>query len=329
MVMLRRSKPILFLFLALWALGKANSASAFLGRYPTANGTATNAAARVVPPSPPVEKANQSSRIVADLSSPVSSWPFVRGKPRAVAPVPLVLNRTVQQYVDAFLDQPLALKLGLQRSKPYLTEMVAQLERAGLPRDLIFLAFAESKFSQHGAGPWQLIRATARRFGLRVDEWVDERLDPVLSTKAAAEYLTKLHDDADDWRVVLAEWNRGENSLLAGDLWNLRGAGYERLLARLPRRTRQLINRFMAVALIARDARAYGFEPVEFYAPPAYYHVKVKGGIPLRMVAAQEGTTVDAIKTLNPAFLADRVPPYVPTYDVRVAIGAPEQASDF
>src|SRR5579863_1797049 len=185
------------------------------------------------------------------VSAP-GTLPFVRSKPKTVPPFPLVMNRTVQSYVDEYLAQPQGLKESFERSQPYMPEMTALLEHEGLPRDLIFLAFAESAFSKSGAGPWQLSKTTARRFGLVINKWVDERRDPIKSTRAAAEYLATLHDETPgDWRMTLVAWNNGDARL--DHYLKLQDDSYERLVAHLPRRTRGLMNRFMAVALIARN----------------------------------------------------------------------------
>jgi len=186
--------------------------------------------------------------------------PFVRSKPKAVMPFPVVLNRTVQAYVDSYVAQPQGLKQSFQRSQPYLSEMVNVLQSEGLPPDLVYLAFAESAFDETGAGPWQLNKVTARRFGLTIDRWVDQRRDPIESTRAAAEYLATLHDETDhDWRMTLVAWNNGDARL--DHYLRLQDATYERLMSRLPRRTRSLMNRFMAVAVIAHHTEEYGIEP--------------------------------------------------------------------
>ena len=205
-----------------------------------------------------------------------SEMPFVRSQPKAVAPFPLVLNRTVQQYVKQFTAQPQGLKQSFRRSRPYMPAMIREFQLAGLPSDLIYLAYAESGFSPKGDGPWQLEKATARRFGLTVNDWVDERRDPVKSTRAAAEYLATLHDaTGSDWRMTLVAWNNGDGTI---DRYSrLRSASYDRLMMKLPYRTRALMNRFMAVALIARHASDYGLDDISFDQPPHYKVLKVKG----------------------------------------------------
>lgn len=240
---------------------------------------------------------------------------FYHNAPHRVAPFPLVLNMAVRRYVDEMLGQSGDVQAAFQRVAPYKPEMVRELEQRGLPRDLIYLAFAESRFSALGAGPWQLSRATARRFGLRVDGYVDERRDPVKSTRAAAEFLASLHDELGDWRLTLASWNTGEGSI--DRLWSLRGAAYDRLIKRLPRRTRILLNRFMAAAFIARNAETYGLEPVEYSAPP-YVRITVRGGTALRRIAKSIGTTTAVLRKLNPALLIEYAPPDVARYEIWV-----------
>jgi membrane-bound lytic murein transglycosylase D len=245
------------------------------------------------------------------------SLPFVRSKPKAVMPFPVVLNRTVQAYVDSYVAQPQGLKRSFQRSQPYLSEMVDVLESEGLPPDLVYLAFAESAFDEKGAGPWQLNRATARHFGLTIDRWVDQRRDPIESTRAAAEYLATLHDETDhDWRMTLVVWNNGDARL--NHYLRLQGAPYERLMSRLPRRTRSLMNRFMAVAVIAHHTEEYGIEPAANDAQPHYHLVSVAGGTPLSELAPQLHTSLLVLRSLNPALLRDCTPPNAYHYQLRV-----------
>ena len=90
--------------------------------------------------------------------------------------------------------------------------MTQVLGQYGVPSDLVYLAFAESSFSKGGAGPWQLTKATARRFGLRVNDFVDERRDPLMSNRAAAEYLAQLHHQMGDWRLTVCAGIRAEHA---------------------------------------------------------------------------------------------------------------------
>lgn len=252
--------------------------------------------------------------IAAELSS--AEMAFIRSRPHKVAPFPLVLNRTVERYVQRFADYSVGIKASFRRSRPYLPAMVKVLEKHGLPPDLVYLSFAESSFSSKGSGPWQLCKATARRFHLKVNRYVDERRDPIMSTRAAADYLATLHKQAGDWHITLVAWNQGEAAL--NRYWSLRGVKYNRLIAHLPHDTRALLNRFMAVAIIAHHAERYGIEPVDFSEPPQFFHVTVKGGTPLRVVAKHSGISVRTLRKYNPALLSNRVPPNVTRYKLRI-----------
>ena len=249
---------------------------------------------------------------------PVTS-PYVLPLPQPVPPFPILLNQAVRRYVLDFLSSPDRLQDTFDRSHQYLPDMVRVLRSYGLPDDLVYLAFAESEFSKLGKGPWQLSSDTARRFGLRIDDYVDERRDPVMSTKAAAEYLATLHDEAgDDWPMTLVAWNNGDRAI--NKYWSLRGPKMEKFGNRLPRRTRGLMGRFMAVAYIAHHADTYGVTPIKLDEPPAYQMLPVSGGTPLSRVALNHGTTLQRLHELNPALLQDVVPPDQASYSVRVPV---------
>lgn len=243
---------------------------------------------------------------------------FVRSEPHEVAPFPVVLNHTVQQYVDAFAEQPAGIDASFQRSRPYIPQMVKVMEGNGLPSDLVYLSFAESSFSSKGAGPWQLTKATARRFHLIVNRDIDERRDPLKSTQAAAGYLATLHNEIGDWHVALVGWNKGESAL--DQYWALRGVKYDRLLAHLPSYTRSLLNRFMAVAIIAHHARSYGIAPIDYSQPASFRWLEIKGGTSLAAVAHELGVSLGELRELNPALLHDRIPSSLEGYRIRVPL---------
>ncbi len=249
-----------------------------------------------------------------------SQLPFVRSEAKGVEPFPLVLSRTVQSYMSAYLDQPQGLKESVRRSSPFYKEMLSVLQERGLPPELVYLSFAESGFSYEGAGPWQLSKETARRYGLRVNQWVDERRDPIKSTRAAADYLTELHDQVgSDWRMTLVAWNNGENGV--DRYMRLRDASYDHLMTRLPRRTRSLLNRFMAVALIARQHKnEFGIPTGSDGTAPQFRTVVARGGTSFRTIALQQHTSVEKIGRLNPALFRQCVPPDTAAYPIRVPL---------
>jgi len=251
-------------------------------------------------------------------AQPIAST-YVLPMPQPVPPFPILLNQAVRRYVSDFMTTPDHLQDTFDRSHPYLPDMVRVLRSYGLPDDLVYLAFAESEFSKSGKGPWQFNTGTAKRFGLHIDNYLDERRDPVISTKAAAEYLATLHDAAgDDWPMTLVAWNNGDRAI--DRYWSLRGPNLEKFGRRLPRRTRGLLGRFMAVAYIAHHADSYGITPIKLDEPPVYQMQSVRGGTPLSRVALDHGTTLQRLHELNPALLRDIVPPYERSYSVRIPV---------
>jgi membrane-bound lytic murein transglycosylase D len=266
--------------------------------------------------------------IAPDTLTIQQSSPFLLSAPKAVPPFPIQLNQYVRRYLADFMHAPDSLQDSFDRSRPYMAQMNKVLRSYGVPDDMVYLAFAESAFSgDQEKGIWQLSASTARRFGLHVDYYVDERRDPVLSTQAAAEYLASLHDVAgSDWRMAIVAWNNGDHAI--DRYWSLRDSSFERLMRRLPHRTRALFGRFMAVAYIAHHDANYGLSLINFDAPPAFREIRVKGGVALRTLAAEYGTSIDKLRQMNPSLLGNWIPPWAPAYSVRVPLDTHASASD-
>jgi peptidoglycan lytic transglycosylase D len=147
------------------------------------------------------------------------------------------------------------------RGARYLDRLRKIVTDAGLPPSVALLPVIESSFQPHARGVanciglWQLGPDTARRFGLRVNAEHDDRLDPVLATRAAARYLRMLHDRYNDWPLALAAYNAGEGRIdraLLGrpgaKLWDL-ADGHQ-----VPRMSFDYVSRFLAVVRIVDDA---------------------------------------------------------------------------
>ena len=217
----------------------------------------------------------------------------------------------------------------LARSGKYMPMIAAVLTREGLPKELGYLALLESQFvldstSRNGAaGLWQFIPSTGRRYGLRIDQWVDERRDPVKSTRAAAAYLKDLHDYYGRWFLATAAYNAGPGNVdkalrqsQAHDFWSIKAK------ARLSEETRNFVPKFIAIALIASDPTKYGFHDIQYLPPLDYEEVElVTAPMNLDALAALTDTDRSTVKELNPALLRNTTPPGEPGFRVNLPVG--------
>jgi membrane-bound lytic murein transglycosylase D len=216
----------------------------------------------------------------------------------------------------------------LARSGKYMPMIAAVLTKEGLPKELGYLALLESRFildstSRNGAsGLWQFIASTGRRYGLRIDPWVDERRDPVKSTRAAAAYLKDLHDYYGRWFLATAAYNAGPGNVdkalrqsRAKDFWSIKEK------AQLSEETRNFVPKFIAIALIASDPQKYGFHEIRYLPPLDYEEVEVVAAINVDALAELGETDVSTVKELNPALLRNATPAGEPRFLVNLPVG--------
>jgi len=163
------------------------------------------------------------------------------------------------------------MEVGIGRSDAYLKMARAEFRRAGVPEDLVWLAFVESVWHPGAMSPaaaggiWQFIPKTATEYGLTVSEGFDERFDPMKQTKVAAAYLRDLYTIFGDWTLAMAAYNCGEPRVMDAVIKNGR-ANFWDLHARelLPQETRNYVPKILAAIKVASKADAYGFrEPSE------------------------------------------------------------------
>jgi membrane-bound lytic murein transglycosylase D len=213
----------------------------------------------------------------------------------------------------------------LARSGRYIPVMKKLLKEHGLPEDLVYMAFIESGFDPYAysrskaVGPWQFIYLTGRRYGLRVNWWVDERRDPEKSTIAAAKYLKDLYETFACWYLAAAGYNAGEYKIVKAmkryrteDFWKLTEVKY------LKRETKNYVPLMIAAALVAKDPEKYGFADVEYQEPLRYEKVKVPELTSLSLVAKACETSLEEIKDLNPELQRGVTPPNETDYEIKI-----------
>ena len=237
---------------------------------------------------------------------------------------------------QAFLEDPLYKKMKkdinqlktiyflktLKRGKIFIPNLQELLDESDVPNTFLYMAMVESKFladsksHRHAAGLWQFMPATAREYNLTRNSHLDERLDPIKSTKAAIEYLKYLYDRFGKWYLAAMAYNCGEGRLSKA----IKKAGTDdlsTLLNRkkeyLPKETRDYIRRILVAALLAQDKNIieqndynhlYGFcsnkklEKLFFKGGESLYSISLKIKVPLKK-----------IKACNPHLIKNRLPP--------------------
>ncbi len=291
----------------------------------------TAPSAKLVRPS----KADIQARVVQELEqSGEKDWSEGAlgedGKP--TYDFPITLNKEVEYFIDYFQTKiPKRFGLYLSRSTRYESVMRGILREYGLPEDLIYVALIESGFSCQAysraaaVGPWQFIKASAVRFGLKVDYWVDERQDPIKSTHAAAKYLRELYNEFGSWYLAAAAYNAGENKIRralsryqASDYWSI--SHQQRNY--LANETKEYVPRVIAAAIIAKEPAKYGFGEVQYEPPLAFEEVPIDPGVSLNNVAKATGISPSELAALNPELRHGATPPSGAMYNLRVPMGS-------
>ena len=219
-------------------------------------------------------------------------------------------------------------------SKSYITDRLsegtryeamirAEMRAGGIPEDMYYLALVESGFDPNAysraaaVGMWQFMSSTARGMGLRVDWWVDERRDPVKSTRAAVQFLGGLRDQFGSIYLAAAAYNGGPGRIARGlsryadDLDDMAGDDLFFGLAQhdyLRNETREYVPQIIAAALIAKEPAKYDMD-ITVRPAFSYDSVRVAPLTSLASVARAAGVTVKELKELNPQILRGMTPP--------------------
>jgi peptidoglycan lytic transglycosylase D len=277
-------------------------------------------------PTPGAPAAVKIEPIPRPAAVPLVSAP---ASPQRVSSYQIQQNDQVLRFLEQFQTgyRRAVVERWLTRSGRFLPMALDIFRQKGLPDELVFTAMIESGFdpvavSHAGAkGLWQFMAPTARQYGLRVDRWLDERLDPEKATVAAANYLTDLYKTFGSWELVQAAYNAGEMKVLRAiqgtgtrDFWSLADTRF------LRDETKNFVPAIHAVTIIGQEPEQYGFS-VRPDEPLSYEHITVPRGTSLKHVASLSGIPFEELIRLNSELRLKQTPPDSP-YHLKVPRGS-------
>jgi membrane-bound lytic murein transglycosylase D len=195
-----------------------------------------------------------------------------------------------------------------ERSNKYLYHIVEELERRNMPTELALLPFIESAFnpqavsSAKAAGMWQFMPATGRDFSLKQNIFRDDRRDVLASTRAALDYMQKLHRMFGDWHLALAAYNWGEGSVQRAIAKNQRdGLGLGYLDLSMPNETRNYVPKLQAVKNIVLTPSLFNAQLPEIPNHPYFQSVPLSRDLDVALAAKLAEIKLDDFKQLNPS----------------------------
>jgi membrane-bound lytic murein transglycosylase D len=201
------------------------------------------------------------------------------------------------------------------RGRRYLPYIEEKLKEGGMPDDLKYVAIAESALRSHAGSPkgamgfWQFIESTGQKYGLVINNHIDQRRNIFASTQAAIRYFKYLYETFGSWTLAAAAYNMGEDGLMAEIVTQGINDFY---LLHLPLETQRYILRIAVIKLIASDPQRYGFRlsGEDYYPSLAFDRIEIDlfKDVPLKLIAQAAGTHFKVIKDLNPEIRGHYLP---------------------
>ncbi len=257
---------------------------------------------------------------VSSEAPPAAEDPLIWSDLREGFALPDYQHPRIDREVRRLTRSKHSLKMLLDRGEPYLHHIMTAVEDAGLPAEIALLPAVESGFRAHAyspngaAGLWQFMPATGQMLGLERDWWFDGRRDVVASTRAAIEYLTRLHARFDgNWLHALAAYNAGSGTVGRAihrarqqnqptDFWSLD----------LPGETDAYVPRLLALVRVVKTPAAFGVTLPAVDNAPHFAVTETGGQIDLNIAADTAGLPTEKFLRLNAGYRRWATPPRGP-----------------
>jgi membrane-bound lytic murein transglycosylase D len=238
-----------------------------------------------------------------DRSARLDLWERVR---RGFA-MPDINGDLVRHHEQWYANRPDYVQRMTERGSRYLFHIVEEVDKRGMPTELALLPFIESAFNPqamsnaNASGMWQFMPATGREFELAQNVFRDDRRNVLASTRAALDYLQRLHGQFGDWHLALAAYNWGEGNVrraIARNQKLRKPTNYASL--RMPNETRHYVPKLQAVKNLVARPDAYAVALPELANHPYFLTVPIERDIDVDLAARLAGLELDAFQQLNP-----------------------------
>lgn len=245
-----------------------------------------------------------SGQTVTEVEIPADLWTRIR---RGFAMPDLQVDM-VQEREQWYANRPDYIERMTARSSKYLYHIVEEIERRGMPTELALLPFIESAFnpqavsSARASGMWQFMPRTGKDFDLKQNAFRDDRRDVLASTRAALDYLQRLHGMFGDWHLALAAYNWGEGNVGKAVNRNLKAAqGVAYTDLRMPAETRLYVPKLQAMKNLVANPQGKGIQLPYIPNHPYFKTVPLPRDMDVALVARLAEVPIEDFKALNPS----------------------------
>ena len=253
---------------------------------------------------PPIDPLRPEVRIdLDDVTVHTDLWQRLRNG-FGIADLDDTFVRSRERY---YAGRPDYVQRMAQRGSRYLFHIVEEVQRRRLPSELALLPFIESAFdpqamsSARASGMWQFMPATGRHFELKQNVFRDDRRDVLASTRAALDYLTRLHGMFGDWHLALAAYNWGEGNVQRAINRNQKaGLPTDYASLKMPAETRDYVPKLQAMKNIVANPAAFSLTLPELQNHPYFLSVPIARDIDVALAARLAELPLDEFKALNP-----------------------------
>ena len=231
-------------------------------------------------------------------------------------------NRMVRSCIDAYTTKNrslVAYMLGI--SEFYMPIIEEEIDKAGIPNELKYLPIIESALNPKAVsrananGLWQFMFSTAKIYGLKSNNYIDERFDPIKSTRAAVRFLADLYKLFGKWELAIAAYNCGPGNVKKAIIRSEGKTDFWDIYYYLPRETRGYLPMFIAANYVMTYHKEHGICPMEPTTPIATDTIMVSKNLHFKQITEVCGADIEEIRALNPQYIKDIIPgenePYV------------------
>lgn len=234
-------------------------------------------------------------------------------------------NNMVRNCIDRYVKNgrsQVSYLLGI--SELYFPIIEEEIDRLGVPHELKYLPIIESALNPKAAsrmgakGLWQFMFTTGKLYELKTNNYIDERFDPVKSTRAALLYLNDLYGMFQSWELAIAAYNCGPGNIKKAIKRSGGSTDFWKIYPWLPQETRGYLPGFIAASYVMTYYEDHGICPMEPKLPIATDTLHINKNLHFKQIAEVCGIDIEEIRSLNPQYLKDIIPGENETYVLRL-----------